>query len=358
MVDFYQIDFLPVHREKSGDAIAIRYQIGERWWVHLVDGGYASTAPDVSNHIRQQFGTNLINNVVVTHPDQDHAEGLADILESFVIESLWMFRPWQYSQTLLPYLARYNSTEKLAQRLREEYAYIAKLEEIASRKGIPIHEPIQGAWIGAFRVLAPSLPRYLRLVIDSDKTPQPAAGIGGILGNVLSTVAPIIKYVTRGWGSEKFSPDETSSENEMSVVQYAFLNGHRVLLTGDAGRGGMTEAAYYAPQVGLQLPGIYRFQVPHHGGRRNISTAILDRWLGPPLVNRVQRGAERFTAMISAAKEDPKHPRKAVMRAMHHRGAFVATTENGWFSVSSSTAPARGLVTITNLDYPNEQEEE
>jgi hypothetical protein len=39
MADFYEIDFRQVHTSKSGDAIAIRYQIGAHWWVHLVDGG-------------------------------------------------------------------------------------------------------------------------------------------------------------------------------------------------------------------------------------------------------------------------------------------------------------------------------
>ena len=42
MSDFYEIDFRQVHTVKSGDAIAIRYQIGAEWWVHLVDGGYLS----------------------------------------------------------------------------------------------------------------------------------------------------------------------------------------------------------------------------------------------------------------------------------------------------------------------------
>jgi beta-lactamase superfamily II metal-dependent hydrolase len=50
----------------------------------------------------------------------------------------------------------------------------------------------------------------------------------------MKAVAPAIKFIKSGWGSEKFSSDDTSRENEMSVVQYAFLNNQRVLLTGDA----------------------------------------------------------------------------------------------------------------------------
>jgi hypothetical protein len=109
-------------------------------------------------------------------------------------------------------------------------------------------------------------------------------------------------------GSEKFSSEATSVENEMSVIKY-------MTLCGDA------------PLVGLSLPEIDKFQVPHHGGRRNLSTEILDRWFGPPLDRPLPNGQERFTVAISSAKEDSDHPRKAVLRAMRHRGAFILTTE-------------------------------
>jgi|SRR5450631_467216 glyoxylase-like metal-dependent hydrolase (beta-lactamase superfamily II) len=160
MDDYYEIDFLPVHTSKSGDAIAIRYQLNGAWWVHVVDGGYTSTAPELEAHIRQFYGTNRINRVVVTHPDKDHAEGLAPILESFQVDELWMLRPWMYAQHLLPHFARYISAATLAARLREEYSYIAALEAIAIRKEITIREPFQGEKIGPFTVLAPSPARY------------------------------------------------------------------------------------------------------------------------------------------------------------------------------------------------------
>lgn len=356
MSDFYEIDFLPVHTSKSGDAIAIRYQINGTWWVHVVDGGYTSTSPDLAAHIRQFYGTDIIHRVIVTHPDKDHAEGLAPILENFQVGELWLLRPWVYAQQLLPYFARYNSVANLVARLREEYPYIAALEEIATRKGIPIREPFQGEWIGPFKVLAPSRPRYLQLVIASDKTPQPVAATAGILSELMKMAKPIIAFIKAGWGSERFSSEETSVENEMSVVQFANLTGHTIVLTGDAGRGALTEAAEYAPQAGLFLPGVYRFQVPHHGGRRNVSTELLDRWLGARLSQMLPDGQERFTAMISSAKEDTDHPRKAVLRALRHRGALICTTEEGAISVFNN-APARGWYPLQNKPYPDEQEE-
>jgi glyoxylase-like metal-dependent hydrolase (beta-lactamase superfamily II) len=103
MPHYYEIDFRQVHASKSGDAVAIRDQIGTQWSVHLVDGGYSASAPEVAKFIRDTHGTDLVNHVVVTHPDRDHAEGLAPILEQFRVGALWMLRPWKYAAQLYPY---------------------------------------------------------------------------------------------------------------------------------------------------------------------------------------------------------------------------------------------------------------
>jgi hypothetical protein len=59
---------------------------------------------------------------------------------------------------------------------------------------------------------------------------------------------------------------------------------------------------------------------------------------------------------VSAAKEDEDHPRKAVIRAMRHRGAMIATTEDGLFGVWNN-APPRGWNSLVNKPYPDEQEQ-
>lgn len=358
MSDFYEIDFLQVHSARSGDAIALRYQIGSQWRVHVVDGGYDSTFPVLSSHILNRYGTDLINDVVVTHGDQDHAEGLALVLQNFRVERLWMLRPWMYSQTLLPYFARYSSVDSLAARLRQDYCFLAELERIAIARKIPIWEPWQGERIGPFSVLAPTSERYLRMVIASDKTPQQAANINPFAG-LFELAKPVLRKIRAGWGYEKFSAEDTSPENEMSVVQYAFLNGHSIVLTGDAGRGAMSEAAAYAPSAGLFLPGVTRFQAPHHGGRRNVNSAILDHWLGPVLPQLLPAGSERFTAMISSAKEDEDHPRNAVLRGLLHRGAKIVTTEDYAIWIYGGDVPVRhDYGPVPNVSYPDEQEED
>jgi beta-lactamase superfamily II metal-dependent hydrolase len=142
----------------------------------------------------------------------------------------------------------------------------------------------------------------------------------------------------------------------MSVVHYALLSGQRILLTADAGRDGLAEAVAYAPHAGLALPGIHRFQVPHHGSRRNVSTDLLDQLLGPRLREQPQPGQETFTAIASSAKKDEDHPRKAVIRAMIHRGGRFFATE-GQSICSFQDSPARGWSSLTPWPYPQDQEE-
>lgn len=351
MSDFYEIEFRPVHTEKSGDAICIRYQVDGFWYVHLVDGGFSTTAPDVTRVIRESFGTNRINHLVVTHPDKDHAQGIAPLLEEFTIEALWMLRPWKYAGQLLKHFTRYQSADAVAEKLRDTYPYIAEIEVIANRLGIPIFDPFQGAQIGHFKVLAPSINRYLQLVIQSDKTPQ-APG-GGILNGLMKAAKPLVRKVKAGWGSEQFSREPTSVENEMSVIQYASLCGDTILLTGDAGRDGLMEAAQYAVKNALVRP-IKRFQVPHHGGRHNVSSELLDFWIGSRLQHPVPFGSERFQAIVSAAKEDEIHPRNAVVRAILHRGGFYMDTKDGAKIFARNSSRTFGVAPV--VVYPDEEE--
>lgn len=360
VTDFFEIDFLDVESNKSGDAITVRYQVNDLTYIHVVDGGFQATGDKVVEHINKYYGNpTYIDRVVVTHPDGDHAGGLRTVLEKFTIGELWMLRPWHYADEIIDRFSRFSSVENLKTRLKEIYPNLAALEEIAVEKGIPIYEPFQGAAIGEFNVMAPSRKRYLDLIVESEQTPESVEeaeksamdSISAILHEAARRLASVIRAA---WGEEVFSPNETSAENEMSVVQYANIAGIKILLTGDVGRSGLTEAADFAPQVGLILPGIDRFQVPHHGSRRNVSTEILDRWLGERLPEL--SSTNRFTALISSALKDEHHPRNAVVRALIHRGAGVFSTEGKSVCSFSNSAPTRGWTNATAYTYPEEQE--
>ena len=358
MADFFEIDFLDVEAKSSGDAICVRYEIAGLTYIHVVDGGYQKTGDAVVKHIKDHYGDpKRIDHVVCTHNDGDHAVGLQKVLESFEVGALWMLRPWEYAQELLPRFTTYTDVNRLRGRLRSAYSNLAALEDIANKKGIPIYEPFQGSVIGMFQVMAPTPARFKDLIVESEKTPDGAAD-AGILSQAGVFLREVAKQATAlvkaAWGEEYFPGGDTSSENEMSVVQYAYLNQTKILLTGDTGRAGLREVIDFAPYVGLTLPGIDRFQVPHHGGRHNVNTELLDELLGPRLD---ERGDPTFTAIVSSALADEAHPRKSVVRAMYHRGAKVVTTE-GSSKRTSKNAPDRdGWSPAEPVPYPDDQED-
>lgn len=364
MSDFFEVDFLDVASKKSGDAIPLRYAINDVTRIHVVDGGFQDTGDKIIKHIEKYYEDPcVIDAVIVSHSDGDHAGGLRKVLEHFDVSALWMLRPWLYAGELIDRFARFSNVENLVRRLKEIYPNIAALEEIAEEAEIPIHEPFQGERIGEFVVLAPSKERYLNLVVESDKTPEATtesvqSWLRQGLNHVEKTAAQVVSFIRAVWGEETFSSEETSHENEMSVVQYANLCQKKILLTADAGRGALAEAADYAPSVGLVLPGINRFQVPHHGSRRNVSTEILDCWLGEKLPEKPEEGEETFTAMISASKEDEAHPRKAVIRACIHRGAKVFSTEGSDLLIQCNAPAREGWTAAAAHPYPEEQEED
>lgn len=355
VADFVEIDFLGVETSKSGDAIALRYSIDGVTQIHVVDGGYLDTGDKLVEHLKKHYGGTVINHVVLTHPDRDHANGLQRVLEQCTVGTLWMNRPWLYAEELISRFETYNSVDALRRKLRELYSASAKLEEIAMQKGVEIKAPFQGALIGAFTVLAPTKTRYLDLVVDSEKTPESAgetvldAALEG-LGRVFRAAKNL---VLAAWGDEYFPSGGTSAENEMSVVQTALINGKRILLTGDTGRDGLAEAADYIEAIGVPLPGIWGFQVPHHGGRRNVNTELLDRWLGQRLAEIPQ--SYTWNAVCSSAAADEDHPRNSVVRAMLHRGAHFVPTEGKNVCLSSGIK-REGWSSIAQTPYPPDQE--
>ncbi|MBP1627356.1 MAG: competence protein ComEC [Holophagaceae bacterium] len=360
MADFFELDFLDVETKKSGDAIALRYSIVGKTFIHVVDGGFQVTGDKLVKHIRSHYGApKVIDCVVLTHNDGDHAGGLCQVFEEFEVKELWMLRPWDFAEELLPRFARFSSVDGLQKRLKEAFPNIAALEEVAVKKKVTIFNPFQGASIGAFRVMSPSKATYLDLVVESEKTPQKAPisqGKNSIASYFAEKAAAVIEFVRSLWGDESFPSDETSAENEMSVVQFAEIAGQKILLTGDVGRRGLEEAADFAPSIGLALPGIDRFQVPHHGSRRNVSTEVLNRWLGTPLPQQPKDGETKFTTIISAAKADEDHPRKAVIRAMIHRGGRVITNQGQDIRTSKNAPKREGWTAVAPLPYPEEQE--
>ena len=360
MEDFYEIDFLQVESSQSGDAIPLRYRIGSQIRIHVTDGGFQETGDHLVAHINKYYGSpSRIDAVIVSHPDGDHAGGLRILFEEYQIEALWMLRPWLYVDELIDRFSRFTKVDNLKNRLKEIYPNIAELEDLAEQHDVPIYEPFQGARIDVFTVLGPTKERYLDSVVESEKTPESSKERSPkTVEEVFRRVTEkTITFVRSVWGKEIFPEDDTSSENNMSVVQYAKICDHTILLTADAGRAALKDVIDYAPSVEIFFPGIYIVQVPHHGSRHNVSTEILDNLIGPRLSSKPKEGEEKFKAIISAAKKDEHHPRKSVIRAFIHRGARVNSTEGNSFRAYYNAPNRTGWGPAKPLLYPEDQEQ-
>lgn len=353
MDDFFEIDFLDVGSEKSGDAITVRYQIDGKSFIHVVDGGYIDDGKKIKAHINKYYGNPThINHVVLTHQDRDHAGGLRTILEDFSVGTLWMHRPWLHAGTLIKKFSHYKNVENLSKKLKEIYSNAVALEEIAKDQNITIKEPFQGNYIGCFQVLSPTLEHYYEMILKSDKTPN-VKGTENCSYDVFSMLNKGVKYIKALWGQETFPETGTSEENEMSIIQFAKVNNKKILLTGDAGRISLNEAYSYSKSIGISLTGIDYFQVPHHGSRHNLNSALLDKWLGKKKNKQTQPS---FTAIISASKNDDNHPRNVVVRSLIHRGADVLVTKGRNLQLQVNAPYREDYYPATPLAYPNSEE--
>ncbi|WOH57491.1 MBL fold metallo-hydrolase [Bradyrhizobium sp. BWC-3-1] len=171
----YEIDFLRAG-DSNGDAIVVRWgdTKDSAFYINIVDGGFTDTGEQIISHVERYYAKPAnIANVVLSHADNDHACGLIKVLqhEGFTIHTLWMNRPWDYVDEVLDKFHGAYTREGLVKRMREMHPYLVEMETIAAERGIQIRAPLQGAQIGAFKVLAPSRERYVRLIPDLDKTP-------------------------------------------------------------------------------------------------------------------------------------------------------------------------------------------
>lgn len=332
----YEIDFLPVgNGDRSGDAIAVRYGLPGRYKVLVYDGGTKESGQALVDHIKQYYGTTRVDYVVNSHPDADHASGLSVVLEQLEVGELWMHQPWNYSTVILDYFKDGRITDNsLADRLKEKMAAAYALEQLAEKKGISIHEPFRGASMGDFVVLSPEKDWYIHdLIADFQKSPaqKKAEASLGFIEQILKEMAEAgrkaISWIAEAWGEETLRDDvETSAENESSVVLYGVIDGHGILLTGDAGIQALAATANFAEAAQVSLPNTLRFiQVPHHGSRHNVSTAVLDRIVGQR--KNANDGMTTKTAFVSAGKDSKTHPRRAVVNAFIRRGSTVVATQ-------------------------------
>lgn len=327
----YEIDFIPVGEgKKNGDAIAMRITKNGKTEIYVIDGGTQASGKALVQHIRKYYGAKRVDYLISTHPDMDHISGLKVVLEELEVGELWMHKPWEHASEIIDDIQDEDgrvTLDSLIKRIKESARLATEVEEMAKKKQqkkkIKICEPFQGAKIGCFRVLSPSKEWYIELLRNFDGV-SPSKATPVLENQTYASSTDDTAY--ENWNIETLKEDgETSARNESSVILRGILpDGHRVLLTGDAGIQALTKAYEYALDCGYDLQQCRFVQMPHHGSRRNVSPEVLDMLLGPILP--VGSTATK-TSFVNTSKGAPDHPRKSVVNAFIRRGVKVIATK-------------------------------
>lgn len=326
----YQIDYMAVGEgERSGDAIALRFGNlnGPRseQTVIIIDGGFKESGESLVEHIKTHYGTDVVDTVILTHPDCDHASGLTVVLEKLTVRQLAMHRPWEHAADIKDSFQNgMISVLGLEKKLEESLQYASDIEALAIKKGIPVVEPFQGdsGFGNAVHILGPSQEYYESLLphIISPSAP--------------TTTEKVLRTIQDFLHIDLLDDDEdsTSAANNTSTITLLQIEGHKILFTGDAGKTALNHAVDYAESQGIDLKDLHIIHAPHHGSKRNLSSKLLKR-------------VHANHACISAAKESPKHPSKRITNAFHKHGTVVHVTR-GQSLMYNKDAPRLGWTDV------------
>ena len=342
----YEVDFLAVGEEsQSGDAIALR--VGnlngsrEEQTVIVIDGGFKETGKQLVDFIKIRYGTDRIDYVVSTHPDQDHIGGLDIVLNECQVGRLLMHLPWRHGESVAKHTkdarATRNSIEKNLYALSDDAISLAKK---ADEYSIPVTEPFAGIHYflngyGRLDILGPSKDYYELLLPHFAGMPDYAAEKSSMFKKAISGYRAIKEL----WNQDSIGNDgKTSATNNSSVILQITVDNHRLLFTGDAGIPALAFAASRLENGADEGGNLCLIQIPHHGSRHNVGSNVLNRIVGEIRSDHLAN----LAAIVSCAKkEDRKHPNPRVLNAFRRRGALCYKTQGVNFRLPSPDAPAR-----------------
>jgi beta-lactamase superfamily II metal-dependent hydrolase len=325
----FEIDFLKAGEKKDADAICMRFDRpdGGGRAVAVLDAGWQDDGEFVVDFVKKRYGGPAVDLAIVSHPDGDHIGGMGRVVRDLDVAELLIHRLDQRGGAEL-----------------DAGGAVADLVRVAGEQGTAIAEPFQsGTYLGgALTVLGPSPEYYAELLGEQKireaekKEPTAKSAILAALAEstrrladrVLATLP--VEEVLFGEG-----PGPGARNNSSTVILFS-VGDFRALLTGDAGVPAIGAALDYAAaeQIDALAPDL--IQIPHHGSRRNASSDLLDRVLGPI------GGSGVGNAYASVCgEEDPKHPAGRVVNAYARRGYTWNWTAGNSIRRSSPDAPPR-----------------
>lgn len=363
----YELDFIGVDKE-TDDATAI----GMRWknpdgsyTVGVFDGGTSAYGEALKDHMIQYYFDGqeggYIDFVICSHPHGDHSMGLRTILENFEVGKLYMNCPWDYADELYERIKDHRMTSKtLAEHLRTIYDKTAVLEEMAQERGIEICSAFEGTPIAdKLTVLSPSKEFYLEMIAESEKTTMLESVSeqenAGLLHCVAEAAKRVFNWIAEAWNADSLRENvSTQPDNETSTVILGEMDDETFLLTGDVGVRGLTQAMDYADSLGKGIrENVTVYEIPHHGGRHNVSPSIMDRMVG----GIVEQGVETGKQAIVCTGQGSDHPKRMVTNAYLRRGVKVHNASGHIIQHHRGGMPSRGWGSSTPVEFFDEVEE-
>lgn len=318
----FEIDYIPVGTgEKGGDAIAIRYgdfSSPRTQNVVIIDGGTKDSGRALAEHVKMHYGTTYVDVVVASHLHNDHISGLSEVFESLTVGKFVVHCPWDYTKAIQKMTNTTATSRNLETKLEKSLSSLSSLVDLASEKGTGVTQPFAGEQIhDGLYVLGPTKDYYQQLIANFGVTPE--VKDEHKIEQFIGTVKEAVSWVAEALHIETLSDNhpDTGPENNSSLVLLLVVDGKRFLFTGDAGKDALSRAIDFAETNGVSLGKIDFLDVPHHGSKRNLGPAILDRLMP-------------VNAFISCPLEgDPKHPSRKVVNALIRRGCILGSTRQG-----------------------------
>jgi beta-lactamase superfamily II metal-dependent hydrolase len=330
-----------VVRERHGRASAVTPTQAEaidrgREIVGNAGGGELRFKDDgaaLAEHVPSYYGTDVVDLAILTHPDGDHIGGMGELVRGLTVRKLWLHRIGARGGDALPAA---DAVEDLI--------------NVAIAQGTTVEEPFAGAQAfgGAITILGPSRAYYEQLVAEQ----AAPASVPSVTKSLVEAARGLFDRLVGSLPVEvPFEAKEVTPRNNSSTITLLTVDDRRSLFTGDAGVPAMDRAWDAAEELGLA--GDLRFvQIPHHGSRRNASSAFLDRILGTP------SSANGKTAFVSVVANSDKHPSGRVVNAYIRRGCAVHATAGDTKQHHHEAPPRSGWYSATPLAPMEEADED
>lgn len=193
------------------------------------------------------------------------------------------------------------------------------------------------------------------LLVESDKTPLEEESNKFDFRQFGKSMRDIVFALIEKWSEEMLREDvSTAAENEMSVIICGDMDEEQFLLTGDAGIRALNIAMDYSENIGNTIKeNVKIYQIPHHGGRHNLSPSLMNNLIGEIVEENQHIGK---TALVSAAK-DSDHPLKMVTNAFIRRGVKVYQTNGKSLRHHRNMSDREGWSSAEKIEFSNWVEE-